>query len=92
MESESNIDSNWKIKRILRKLCSCVRQSEKLQEFRSYRSYRIKKPEASGQACCCERAYLSQEFSQPTSPGRLLDKSGRQFVARYQFQDDIIKT
>jgi hypothetical protein len=25
----------------------------------------------SGPACCCDVAYLSQAFSQPTSPGRL---------------------
>ncbi len=25
----------------------------------------------SGLACCCDVAYLSQAFSQPTSPGRL---------------------
>ena len=25
-------------------------------------------------------------------PGRIMDKSGRQFVARYQFADDRIKT
>ena len=37
----------------------------------------------SGPACCCDVAYLSQAFSQPTGPGRLRNKSGRHFVARY---------
>ncbi|MEA3145885.1 MAG: hypothetical protein QOI53_1342 [Verrucomicrobiota bacterium] len=41
-------------------------------------------------ACCCDVAYLSQTFSQPPA-WAIMDKSGRQFDARYQFEDDRIK-
>ena len=46
----------------------------------------------SGPACCCDVAYLSQAFSQPTSPGRLWISLGANSLPRYHFEDDTIKT
>ena len=46
----------------------------------------------SGPVCCCDVAYLSQAFSQPTSPGRLWISLGANSLPRYHFEDDTIKT
>ena len=46
----------------------------------------------SGPACCCDVAYLSQAFSQPTGPGRLWISLGAILLAGFQFADDRIET
>ena len=43
-------------------------------------------------ACCCDVAYLSQAFSQPTGPGRLWISLGAILLPDIQFEDDRIKT
>ena len=45
-----------------------------------------------GPACCCDVAYLSQAFSQPTGPGRLWISLGAILLPDIQFGDDRIKT
>jgi hypothetical protein len=46
----------------------------------------------SGPACCCDVAYLSQAFSQPTGPGRLWISLGANLLTDIQFEDDRTKT
>ena len=46
----------------------------------------------SGPACCCDVAYLSQAFSQPTSPGRLWISLGANSWPDISWKMDRIKT
>ena len=45
-----------------------------------------------GPGCCCDVAYLSQAFSQPTGPGRLWISLGANLLPDIQFEDDRTKT